>query len=161
MRCPVVPLASCFAMFALSRPPLSSVVLAPTTCMVQRLLSPTFHICPSHSSITFILLTFILAREAGTSTTGSSHTGHFPFFVLEGVGPSTVSNPLFVVPEGADTLTTSSFSATRRTSWLLSSLSGVAVHLHLGFSCPRCISVAADVSSRTSVLSPFLSVRCS
>jgi hypothetical protein len=82
--------------------------------------------------------------------TGSSNMGRFSFFVLVG-DTSTVPNPWFVVPEGADTLTTSSSSAIRNC---------VAVPLHLGFSCPLCISVATDVSSRTSVVLRFLVPCC-
>jgi hypothetical protein len=156
MRCPAVPLASFRGVPSLAFAPFFSSA-RPEHLHDPAFVDPLFHI---HSLLSFF---HIHPCWGGRYfyVTGSSHTGRFPLFVLEGVDTSTVSNPWFVVPEGADTLTTSSFSATRRTSWLLSSFSGVAVLLHLGFSCPRCISLAADVSSRTSVLSWFLSVRCS
>jgi hypothetical protein len=51
-------------------------------------------LCHIHSSH---FVTFIPHGEAGTSTTGSSCTGRFPFFVLEGVDQSTAFSPCLVV----------------------------------------------------------------
>jgi hypothetical protein len=51
----------------------------------------------SHSLFPFVHSSFTLVGEAGTSTTGSSHTGRFPFFVLEVANPCTASSPCFSV----------------------------------------------------------------
>jgi hypothetical protein len=139
--CPATPCSNYSPAVTSSAPFLG--LFVPNNSIVQHHISLILHIHPSpiHS----------LWGGQCFCVTGSSNMGRFSFFVLEGADTSTVSNPWLVVPEGTDNLTTSSFSAIRDC---------VAVPLHLGFSCPHCISVAADVSSQTSVLSWSLSVCC-